>query len=90
MGRIALDLGFIQIYWYSIFIFLGVFIASCLILLECKKQNINENFIINLIFYTVKKKTSYVYLLLYIFCFNFMLSFDFSILIMLIHALILI
>lgn len=53
MGRIALDLGFIQIYWYSIFIFLGVFIASCLILLECKKQNINENFIINLIFYTV-------------------------------------
>lgn len=53
MDRVALDLGFIQIYWYSIFIFLGVFFASLVILRECKKQNINQNFIINLIFYGV-------------------------------------
>lgn len=53
MNRIALDLGFIQIYWYSIFIFLGVFIASWIILRECKRQKINEDFIVNLIFYTV-------------------------------------
>lgn len=53
MDRVALDLGFIQIYWYSIFIFLGVFLASIMILRETKKQNINQDFIINLIFYGV-------------------------------------
>lgn len=53
MNRIALDLGFIQIYWYSIFIFLGIFFACTMILRECKKQKINEDFIVNLIFYTV-------------------------------------
>lgn len=53
MDRVALDLGFIQIYWYSIFIFLGVFFASLVILKEAKKQHINEDFLINLIFYGV-------------------------------------
>lgn len=53
MDRVALDLGFIQIYWYSIFIFLGVFFASFIILREAKKQKINEDFIVNLIFYSV-------------------------------------
>ena len=53
MNRIALDLGFIQIYWYSIFIFLGVLIAAFIILRECKHQKINEDFITNLIFYGV-------------------------------------
>lgn len=53
MDRIALDLGFIQIYWYSIFIFLGVFFASVVILREAKRQKINEEFIVNLIFYSV-------------------------------------
>lgn len=53
MGRVALDLGFIQIYWYSIFIFLGVFFGSFIILREAKRQKINEDFIVNLIFYGV-------------------------------------
>ena len=53
MDRIALDFGFIQIYWYSIFIFLGVFFASIMILLEARKQKINQDFLINLIFYGV-------------------------------------
>lgn len=53
MDKIAIDLGFLQIYWYSIFIFLGLFLGICVILRECKKQNINEDFIVNLIFYTV-------------------------------------
>lgn len=53
MDRIALDLGFIQIYWYSIFIFLGVFFASIVILSEAKKQKINQDFMVNLIFYGV-------------------------------------
>lgn len=53
MNRIALDLGFIQIYWYSICIILGVFLASIYIIREAKKRNINEDFTFNLIFYTV-------------------------------------
>ncbi len=53
MNRIALDLGIIQIYWYSIFIFLGVLAACIIIFRECKRQKINENFITNLIFYGV-------------------------------------
>ena len=53
MDRIAFDLGFIQIYWYSIFIFLGVFFASLVIILQCKKKKVNQDFIVNLIFYGV-------------------------------------
>jgi len=53
MNRIALDLGFIQIYWYSIFIFLGVLIASMVIYKEVKKRNIDEDFFMNLLFYTI-------------------------------------
>lgn len=53
MDRIALDLGFIQIYWYSLFIFFGILVGTFVILKECKRQNINEDFIVNLIFYTV-------------------------------------
>ncbi len=53
MDKIALDLGFIQIYWYSIFILIGVFVGSTIIYREIKRQKINEAFFINLIFYTV-------------------------------------
>lgn len=53
MDRVFLDLGFIQIYWYSIFIFLGIFFGVSVILRECKKQRINEDFIVNMIFYTI-------------------------------------
>lgn len=53
MDRVALDLGFIQIYWYSITMFLGIAAASVMILMEAKKQKINQDFMINLIFYGV-------------------------------------
>ena len=53
MDKIALDLGFVQIYWYSIFILLGVVFASIVILSETRKQKINEDFMVNLIFYGV-------------------------------------
>ena len=53
MDRVALDLGIIQIYWYSIFIFLGVLFASIVIIRETKRQKINEDFIVNLIFYGI-------------------------------------
>ena len=53
MSRIAIDLGFIQIYWYSIMIALGILVGSFIILFECKKQKINEDFIVNLLFYGI-------------------------------------
>ncbi len=53
MDKIALDLGFIQIYWYSIFIFLGFLIGSSIFYFEAKKQKLSEELITNLIFYIV-------------------------------------
>lgn len=53
MNRVALNLGVFQIYWYSIFILLGVIFATFIILKECKRQKINQDIITNLIFYTV-------------------------------------
>ena len=52
MNNIALDLGFIKIYWYSIMVMLGALVAIFLIKKESKKRKINEEFITNLIFYT--------------------------------------
>lgn len=49
MNRVAVDLGPIQIYWYSIFIFLGLLLASIVVFSEAKKRKINEDFLINLI-----------------------------------------
>lgn len=53
MDRVVLELGPIQIYWYSIFIFLGLLTASILIFKEARKRNIDEDFLINLIFNTI-------------------------------------
>ncbi|MBQ8131139.1 MAG: prolipoprotein diacylglyceryl transferase [Bacilli bacterium] len=53
MDRVALDLGFIQIYWYSIFIFLAMVVACFLIYQEAKKRKIDEEFMTNLIFNTI-------------------------------------
>lgn len=53
MDRIALDFGVIQIYWYSIFIFLGIVTGCIVIFKESKKRNIDEEFLINLIFNTL-------------------------------------
>lgn len=50
MDRVAIDLKFIQIYWYSIFIFLGILVATIMIFRETKKQNISEDFMVNLVF----------------------------------------
>ena len=53
MNRVAVDLGFIQIYWYSLCILTGMMIGMFLVYRETKKRNISENLITNLIFYTV-------------------------------------
>lgn len=53
MNRVALDLGVIQIYWYSICILIGMMIGMFLVYKETMKKNISENLITNLIFYTI-------------------------------------
>lgn len=53
MSRVAIDLGFIQIYWYSIFILLGILGAAIVIYLECKKQGIKSDEYTDLLFNTV-------------------------------------
>lgn len=53
MNPVLLDLGFIKIYWYSIMILIGVYIGGSLILRECKKFKLPENFIINMMLYTL-------------------------------------
>ena len=53
MDRVAFDFGFIQIYWYSIFIFLGIISASFIIYKESKKRGIDDDNLINLAFNTI-------------------------------------
>jgi len=53
MNSVFLDLGFIQIYWYSIMIFLGLLIGGWIILKEAKRFGISEDFITNLFFFAV-------------------------------------
>lgn len=53
MERVAFDLGIIQIYWYSICIFLGILAACIVIYFESKKRKIDENFIVNWAFNTI-------------------------------------
>ncbi len=53
MNRVALDFGFIQIYWYSIFIFLGILSGCTLVYFEAKKQHFSMEQLFDLIFYTM-------------------------------------
>ena len=43
MNGVLLDLGFIQIYWYSICIVLGMIVGMCLVYREASKRGISEN-----------------------------------------------
>ncbi len=53
MNRVFLNIGVLHIYWYSVFIFLGVLAAFTVIYLEAKKQKMNLDFFFNLAFYTI-------------------------------------
>ena len=53
MNRIAIDLGFIQIYWYSICIIIGMAFGMFLVFREAKRKNINEDVITDLVFNTI-------------------------------------
>lgn len=53
MDNTLLDLGIIQIKWYSFFILIAVITASFLIIKEAKKKDINQDTIIDIIFYSL-------------------------------------
>ena len=53
MNRVALDLGIIQIYWYSILIFLGIAGGCLVVYKETKKYKLNEDYMVNMLFYGI-------------------------------------
>lgn len=53
MGKYVLDLNFIKISWYSVFIVLGVLIGSYILTKEAKKFKIQKEFISNMIFWAL-------------------------------------
>lgn len=53
MNPIFLNLGFINIYWYSIMILIGIVCAYFVIIKECKRFNIDRKFMLNLFFYII-------------------------------------
>ena len=53
MNPVFLDLGVIQVYWYSVFILLGFLVGGTLALWEAKKWEIPEDFMVNLFFYII-------------------------------------
>lgn len=53
MNRVALDLGFIKIYWYSITMFLGVLIGFIVAYTEIKRKKIDTKKFENMAFYAI-------------------------------------
>lgn len=53
MNRIAIDLGFIQIYWYSITMLLGVTLGGIITFFELKRLKMNTEYFFNMIFYVI-------------------------------------
>lgn len=53
LSRVAIDFGIFRIYWYSIFILLGVISAFSLIYLEAKKEQIPKETLIDMTFNTI-------------------------------------
>lgn len=53
MNRVALDLGFITIYWYSIMIFIGVLLGIIVAYIEIKRKKIDVDKFSNMAFYAI-------------------------------------
>ncbi len=48
-----INIGFISIHWYSVFIFIAILIGSNLAIKEAKKHGFEEDFVVNLLFWGV-------------------------------------
>ena len=53
MNPVLLDLGFIEIRWYSIFILLAFIVGYFIVIKQSKKNNIDLTFITDLVFYII-------------------------------------
>ena len=53
MDRIAIDLGFVQIYWYSITMLCGVVFGGLLTFFELKRLKMNTAYFLDMIFYVI-------------------------------------
>ena len=53
MDRVFLDLGFIKIYYYSIFILLGVILGGVCVFLELRKEKVNKDELFDMFFCTI-------------------------------------
>ena len=53
MNRVAIDLGFIKIYWYSITMFFGVISGIIVAYIEIKRKKINVSKFENMAFYAI-------------------------------------
>ena len=53
MNPILIDLGFLEIRWYSFLILIAFIIGYFLVINRCKKENISLTFINDLCFYTI-------------------------------------
>ena len=53
MNPVAIDLGFIQIYWYSIMMLLAILTGAFLLYKDLRKKGFKDEVIVDLIFYSV-------------------------------------
>ena len=53
MSRVAIDLGFIEIYWYSLAILTGIILGGALIFLELKRLKMATKFFMDMLFYVI-------------------------------------
>ena len=53
MNKVLIDLGIIEIRWYSVIMMIAILIGSSIVLKEAKKKGFTEDFISNLFFYTI-------------------------------------
>lgn len=53
MDRVAIDLGFLKIYWYSITMFLGVLVGIIVAYIEIKRKKIDTTKFENMAFYAI-------------------------------------
>lgn len=53
LNRVVFSIGPIRIYWYSVFILLGILLAITLIYREMKKNNIQKDILIDMSFYAI-------------------------------------
>lgn len=53
MDRVLIDLGIFKIYYYSIFIFLGVVAALVVVYLELREEKIDKDRLVDILFFTI-------------------------------------